>query len=413
MWDPTTGQKVHTFRAAYKMEMFFPLLLQISTTWQLSAFSFSHEMKWNHGLMQPMQFASGLVVVEPKALSRLTGIQPLQVKVACVSTASLFLLGFVCMIVFNIAGMEEQRLREIETHPEFRAEVKQGATGLTRVPMGPQHVKKSRSMTRLRVCVGLIRVGTTVLMVPCVKSIVRLFECHTDADHDPPYFLVSFPWIPCYEGTHLYIAPFAVLLLLSFVLFVIPYGVVKGDADFVAHSDLLKVGQWKQNSVQMAALVYLGIMHVNSKNYFSGMVVEILAKILVPSAHFMLESPFNEATCITIVHLAIVIHSVCMPMYVAQSSNILFTGVKIIGLWISGASLGSLIVDNPWSKKPALLCYAGGAIITGIAVTLYSCKRQHESNLERETEETSMKPRMLAASTRREYMAPRENSWKS
>lgn len=380
MWDPFTGQGVHTLRPAAMKEMYLPLLLQFITTWQLMAFSLDEAFRWNHKMVAGPRYVSNILILDANTLRRhINFLHEDQMFLSCLVLSAVGVALFMVIVVSDIVGREHRQMLELEVSEQYRREVKRGQTGLTSKQMGPAHRQYRRAMVRQRVWTGVIWACPMVAMVPMVKTVVRFFDCDRDAGHEPPYFVHRAEWMACYQGVHLGVAPFLAMLLCPFMILTLPFRVVSGDASVVAWQDLWDWKQWKRNAVQKTSQTDLGPMQMDAHNQFFASAVETFAKVAAPVASIMLTSRvLLRAVLLSAIHLVVVAFSILRPTHTKPSINTLFVGIKCIGLWVSGFAVLALC-EVAHSRTIMWVMY--GILFVHFLVTMCIYARQYEREL--------------------------------
>eukprot|EP00929_Paragymnodinium_shiwhaense_P097948 TRINITY_DN5950_c0_g1_i2.p1 TRINITY_DN5950_c0_g1~~TRINITY_DN5950_c0_g1_i2.p1 ORF type:complete len:693 (-),score=128.83 TRINITY_DN5950_c0_g1_i2:389-2467(-) len=388
IWDPCTGQCVHSVRAPTMREMYTPLLYDTIIVLQLSAFNFAESYKW-HEAVSPMRTLSGLFTLDAGSLVSISNAifafkMPYEAAyLAFTAFSQLGILIYIVVVVGDLIGVEERWLLAIEVSQSFREEVKAGLTGFTKRPMGPQHVRFQRGMWRMAFWRALISLFATVLVVPCCKRLLWLMNCEEASEGG---LRSIWPSLVCYEGWHLALVGISAVLLPLFCFLVIPYSVVKGQSEVVAWEDLLEPSQWYRNCEQVCDMVDMGPMQVSAHTYFWFKLLEVLARIAVPGIAMLTERrPYLQGSLMTLLHLLIVLQALRRRIYVTGSTSALSLGSKTIGLLAASSALLSAVLSDEQGQQswvPVALWYGGLLAIMITVVVVYSRRRTQEDNAE-------------------------------
>merc|ERR1719375_1452237 len=100
----------------------------------------------------------------------------------------------------------------------------------------------------------LMLVSSTLLVVPMFKEVVRTFDCREVTHSGGPggtyslYILAHAPGVECYTGYHLQLAVMCVVISPLYMVALMPYAVVAGDADYVRRTDIFSPANWRRNA---------------------------------------------------------------------------------------------------------------------------------------------------------------------
>merc|ERR1711879_203824 len=84
-----------------------------------------------------------------------------------------------------------------------------------------------------------------------------------------------------------------------YIILLIPYVVVGGDASYVQLSELFSVSKWRHNAIRKADVLHLGPMHPNGGNKFIVALVEAAAKICLPATQVLDKDPHLQMMIVT------------------------------------------------------------------------------------------------------------------
>mmetsp|Transcript_94735 Transcript_94735/g.203483 ORF Transcript_94735/g.203483 Transcript_94735/m.203483 type:complete len:902 (-) Transcript_94735:199-2904(-) len=408
VWDPSTKQCVHSLRAAMMSEMYLPLLMQILTMSQLASFSFKREFKWNQKTISPTREICGIVTIDSSAVAEFMPMSQGEVALICVALSMIVVLIFEYALLKDVIAVQSRYLHNIEISQAFRQEVKEGQTGLRGMPMGPEHLARDAMEKKRAFIFKMINLGSTAIVVPVFKTMIRFTDCiEVDDGTRRVKIAKDVEWLSCDSDVYLYLRPATIIVLVAYVFLILPFTVVKGDARVVARKDLFRPKQWFRNAVQKSELVNLGAMRVNSHAFFWEKILELMAKIMVPTIDILVHPPFHlpwqdeplsednvlllRASLITSIYAIVVFQAWGWQLYVEASINGLFTGLKFVTFWAGLCSILISWIASPELLWPSLIFYAGLAINIAVTLILYNVRSNRELKEDMEAETHIMK----------------------
>jgi len=171
---------------------------------------------------------------------------------------------------------------------------------------------------------------------------------------DGQYVLFGAPSVVCMEGGHRSLVFALIILMPIYMIGLMPYALVAGDATYVQQIELFSLEAWDHNAFRKATALHQGPWHPNPDHVSMVLGTELMGKAILPLVTVLTETrPILQMVLNTMVGAALCLTAFAFPMgchyvysLVRQGLRLLILCAMICGLVASFVN----DVDNHWPE---------------------------------------------------------------
>jgi len=389
LWDlegVNRGEVYAELRSLTRWEAFLPIALLLVSWMQATSFAFGPEVHWMDEVRLPANYTRRVVLGE---IDLFIDIPKYQIFLPLAFTVLTIMVLFLLVVLCALPDHLNHLIYLTQSTRRYRRE--QSASGL-------------RPMHRLKRLLDLVRSGgrlflglcATIWVSPMFKVLAQAVDCVEEGDGK---VLHTAPRIRCFEGIHKVIAILIFAITPLYFAFLLPFVGVEGNAQYMKWKKLFfPLSYWAQSAHRKATVQDLGPLHPNPDTIFKTLMIDLVAKVLLPIIETELTSrAILQQILICTVGLLVYVTSFLFPPKADRKFCCVVQGLRLFTLCAMLCGMATVLL-----KEGSMVPLAGLGLAF-VAVPVHTFLRVRSIKMKPRVVQrcsTSTIPRRTSATTR-------------